>query len=66
MKSPLLNWFSVKLVKIDICQSFIRLSNKMIEYLKVVIIYRYGDPLKFSNTCFCLKVCFREIHEVGI
>ena len=37
MKSSLFNWFSVRLVKIDICQSFIRLYNKMIEYLKVVI-----------------------------
>ena len=30
-------------------------------------IYRYGVRLgKFRNTCFCLKVCFREINVVGI
>ena len=60
------------LFKIDTCQSFIQLSNKIIEYLKVVISVPFiamGVRLgRFRNACFCLKVCFREInvHVVGI
>ena len=58
------------LFKIDTCQSFIQLSNKIIEYLKVVISVPFiamGVRLgRFRNTCFCLKVCFCEINVVGI
>ena len=61
MKSSLLNWFSVKLVKIDICQSFIRLSNKMIEYLKVVISVSFiamGIRLNLVTRVFASKCIF--------
>ena len=61
MKSPLLNWFSVRLVKIDICQSFIRLSNKMIEYLKVVISVSFiamGIRLNLVTRVFASKCVF--------
>ena len=63
MKSPLLARFSVRLVKIDMCQSFIRLSNKIIEYLKVVILVSFiamGIRLNlvtrvFASTCVFVK-----------
>ena len=60
-KSPRLVRFSVRLVKIDICQSFIRLSNKIIEYLKVVISVSFiamGIRLNLVTRVFASKCVF--------
>ena len=68
MKSPLLARFSVRLVKIDICQSFIRLSNKMIEYLKVVISVSFiamGIRLNLVTRVFASKCVFVKYMKLG-